>query len=59
MEGLGVTANGGGTLCSVVDGKGCGCAPVRAGGGTRTAGWEAGVGGPDDDGDGDSTIHIL
>lgn len=38
MEGLGVTANGGRMLGSVVDGKGCGSAPVSAGGGTRTAG---------------------
>jgi len=38
MEGLGVTANGGEGLCSVDDGNGCMCMPVRAGGGTRTAG---------------------
>ena len=25
----------------------------------RTAGWKAGVGGPEDDGEGESTIHIL
>jgi hypothetical protein len=28
-------------------------------GGTRTAGVETGVGGPDEDGEGDSTIHML
>ena len=59
IEGLGVTANGGREFGSVVDGIVCVCKLVRAGGGTSTAGWEAGVGGPDEEGEGESTIHIL
>lgn len=59
MEGLGVTENGGKGACSDAGSTGCGFPPVTAGGGTRTADWEAGVGGPDDEGDGESTTHIL
>lgn len=59
MEGLGFVANDCEEVCSEADGPGSSGVPVRAGGRLSTAGWAAGVGGPDEEGEGESTIHIL